>query len=88
MLRNKSQSLQYSTSWWSFFGIPTQTSNESCYSMKNFVACKKCKTIYPYSRPTSSDKLRKYECYMEINKQQNATNSSSTSKCTLDAKLT
>ena len=36
----------------------------------------------------SSDKITKHQCYIEINKQQNTTNSSSTSKSISDAKLT
>jgi hypothetical protein len=45
--------------------------------MKNFVACTKCKVAYRYSTTTSSDKIKKHECYVEISKKQNTTNSSS-----------
>ncbi|CAF5108382.1 unnamed protein product, partial [Rotaria sp. Silwood1] len=74
--------------WWSIFGIPTQTLGEKCYSMQNFVACKECKTVYRYSRTTSSDKIKKHECYLETIKQQNTKNSLSAFESTAYVKST
>ncbi|CAF3943160.1 unnamed protein product [Rotaria sp. Silwood1] len=88
VLRDKSQSRQYSADWWSIFGIPTQTLGEKCYSMQNFVACKECKTVYRYSRTTSSDKIKKHECYLETIKQQNTKNSLSAFESTAYVKST
>ena len=70
------------------FGTPTQTLNGKSYSMKNFVTCTKCKMAYRYSITTSSDKIKKHECYVEISKQQNTTNPSSISDSTSNVKLT
>ncbi|CAM4762941.1 unnamed protein product [Rotaria magnacalcarata] len=52
--RDKSQSKQFSADWWAVFGIPTQTQDEKCYSMKNYIACIHCKTVYRYSTTFSS----------------------------------
>ncbi|CAF2036482.1 unnamed protein product, partial [Rotaria magnacalcarata] len=43
-----------SADWWAVFGIPTQTQDEKCYSMKNYIACIHCKTVYRYSTTFSS----------------------------------
>ena len=48
--------------------------------MKNFIACKECKTVYRYSSRTSSDKIKQHKCYLNSNKQPNTTNSSSESQ--------
>ncbi|CAM4836190.1 unnamed protein product [Rotaria magnacalcarata] len=52
--RDKSQSKQSSADWWAVFGIPTQTQDEKCYSMKNYIACIHCKTVYRYTNTLST----------------------------------
>ncbi|CAF3414029.1 unnamed protein product, partial [Rotaria sp. Silwood2] len=69
VIRNKSQSRQYLADWWSVFGIPTQTLNEKCYAMKNFIACNHCKTVYRYSPTfTSTNSLSTSELSIKSTK--------------------